>query len=168
MGVVIADNKCQCYDTACIEKTKETTCDTQEPSLIDDGSGADITIPSYFLSKLDADPIKAELIANRPVQMEMSWSLPSPDGRVEYELWTTPSDVFTRHFFQSFQMIAEALGDRAYFTPHMYIYDGTQSQCQGYSGQKNCEGLCTNNGRYCFTAPNEFGEYVSGADVVRE
>jgi hypothetical protein len=98
----------------------------------------------------------------------MSWNLPSHDARVEYNLWTTPSDLVTRDFFQSFKKIAEALGDRAYFTPHMYIYDGIRSQCQGNSGQSYCKNLCTNNGRYCSTAPNDVHGVVSGADVVRE
>jgi hypothetical protein len=134
--------------------------------MADDGSGADISVPSYLMFKHDADIIKAELIANRPVQIEMSWNLPSPDDRVEYDLWTTPSDVVSKDFLRSFKVIAEALGDHAYFTPHMYIYDGIRSQCQGNNGQNYCANLCTNNGRYCSTDPdNDLDKGVSGADV---
>lgn len=168
-GVVIADNTCLCSDTACITQTKLTVCEQQEPIMADDGSGADITIPSYLMFKHDADIIKAELVANRPVQIEMSWNLPSPDDRVEYDLWTTPSDIVSRDFLRSFKVIAEALKDHAYFTPHMYIYDGIRSQCQGNNGQNYCANLCTNNGRYCSTDPdNDLDKGVSGADVVRE
>jgi len=117
--------------------------------MADDGSGADISIPSFLMFKRDADKLKAEVQLNRPVQVEMSWSLPKPDDRVEYELWTTPSDIVSREFLNNFQKIAEKLGNRAYFSPHMYIYDGTRAGCQGTGGEGSaCYNLCTNNGRY--------------------
>jgi hypothetical protein len=137
--------------------------------MADDGSGSDISIPSFLMFKHDADMVKTELENNRPVQLEMAWSLPSPDDRVEYDLWTTPSDKVSKDFLRSFKDIAEALGDRAYFTPHMYIYDGVRSHCVGNSGENFCYNLCTNNGRYCATDPdNDLEKGISGADVVRE
>ena len=168
---MIADDKCFCSDSLCLAQIKTTVCKEQEPIVSNDGSGgADVTIPSYLIFKLDAENIKVELTANRPVQIEMSWNLPIPDGRVEYDLWTTPSDMASLDFFRSFKAIAEALGDRAYFTPHMYINDGARLQCQGtQNGQSRCANLCTNNGRYCSTDPgNDLLNFVSGADVVRE
>ena len=134
--------------------------------MADDGSGSDISIPSILMFKRDADMVKDELTANRPVQLEMTWSLPDTDDRVEYDLWTTPVDSFSRNFLHGFKTVAEALGDRAYFTPHMYIHDGIRSHCQGNSGENFCYNLCTNNGRYCTTDPEKKG--ISGADVVRE
>jgi len=65
--------------------------------------------------------------------------------------------------------VAKAFGDRAYFTPHMYIYDGIRSHCQGNDGENFCYNLCTNNGRYCATDPdNDLDKGISGADVVTE
>ena len=84
--------------------------------------------------KKDADLIKAELKDNRPVQVEMKWSLPTPDDRVEYDLWTVPGDTVSKEFFSNFKKLAIALGEHAYFTPHMYIYDGIRSHCQGSGG----------------------------------
>ena len=137
--------------------------------MADDGSGQDISIPSFLMFKHDADAVKDELNNNRPVQIEMAWSLPTPDDRVEYDLWTTPSDKVSKDFLRSFSAIADALGSRAYFTPHMYIYDGVRSHCQGNSGENFCYNLCTNNGRYCATDPdNDLEKGVSGGDVVRE
>lgn len=168
-GVIIADNTCLCNDQDCIAHSGGTTCETQEPIMADDGSGADISIPSFLMFKHDADLVKIELVANRPVQIEMAWSLPKPDDRVEYDLWTTPSDIVSKDFLRSFKKIAEALGDRAYFTPHMYIYDGVRSHCQGNAGENFCYNLCTNHGRYCATDPdNDLEHGISGADVVRE
>jgi hypothetical protein len=168
-GVVIADNTCLCSDQDCMNESELPSCETTEPIMADDGSGADISIPSFLMFKRDADKVKIELKANRPVQIEMAWSLPNPDDRVEYDLWTVPTDVVSKDFLASFRDVAKALGDRAYFTPHMYIYDGIRSHCQGNDGENFCYNLCTNNGRYCATDPdNDLDRGISGADVVRE
>lgn len=137
--------------------------------MADDGSGGDISIPSFLMFKRDADKIKDVLLSNKPVQLEMKWALPSPDDRVEYDLWTVPSDVVSQDFQQNFKDLAVALGEHAYFTPHMYIYDGVRSNCKGGDGSNMCYTLCTNNGRYCATDPdNDLDKGVSGADVVTE
>merc|ERR1719517_281351 len=116
-----------------------------------------------------ADEVKAELMANRKVRLEMTWALPAPDDRVEYELWTTPTDVLSREFERDFKEAALALGERAYFTPQMYIYDGIRSGCQDDEGEDDCYNLCTNSGRYCATDPdNNLDRGISGADVVKE
>lgn len=168
-GVIIADNTCLC--TAGDECTSDPgeSCETREPIMADDGSGSDISIPSFLMFKQDADPIKAELKANHMVRIEMAWSLPNPDDRVEYELWTTPTDIISREFQRQFKDAAVALDKHAYFTPHMYIYDGIKSGCQGIDGQNQCYNLCTNNGRYCATDPdNDLDRGISGANVVEE
>jgi hypothetical protein len=137
--------------------------------MADDGSGADISIPSFLMFKRDADRMKDVLMQDQPVQLEMSWSLPTPDDRVEYDLWSVPTDVVSKPFLQTFKPLAQALGDRAYFTPHMYIYDGIKTHCQGNDGENFCYNLCTNNGRYCATDPdNDLDKGISGADVVKE
>jgi hypothetical protein len=105
--------------------------------------------------KVDADKVKDELTQNQPVQLEMSWKLPNPDNRVEYDLWTVPKDPASQDFLSTFKPLAVALGDRAYFTPHQYIYDGVRSHCQGNDGENFCYNLCTNNGRYCATGALE-------------
>jgi len=49
--------------------------------------------PNQFLDKLrvltkhDADKVKEQLKDGHPVQIEMAWSFPSPNDRVEYDLW---------------------------------------------------------------------------------
>jgi hypothetical protein len=137
--------------------------------MADDGSGNDVSIPSFLMFKMDADKIKAELLNNKPVQVEMTWALPSPDDRVEYDIWSVPTDITSKDFFMTFKKLALALGDRAYFTPHMYIYDGLRAGCQGANGENQCLNLCTNNGRYCALDPEDDLEVgISGADVVRE
>jgi len=168
-GVIIADNTCLCAAGDACHSDPGTDCETREPIMADDGSGADISIPSFLMFKEDADPIKAEAMANHPIRVEMAWSLPSPDDRVEYDFWSTPTDLVSKDFQKQFKDAAQALGDRAYFTPHMYIYDGIKSGCQGPDGENQCYNLCTNNGRYCATDPdNDLDKGISGADVVEE
>jgi len=168
-GVIIADNTCLCSAGDSCHSDPGTDCETREPIMADDGSGADISIPSFLMFKQDADPIKAEVMSNHPVRIEMAWSLPSPDDRVEYDFWSTPTDLVSKDFQKQFKDAAQALGDRAYFTPHMYIYDGIKSGCQGPDGENQCYNLCTNNGRYCATDPdNDLDKGISGADVVEE
>ena len=137
--------------------------------MADDGSGSDISIPSFLMFKHDADVVKDQLMEDQPVQLEMSWSLPNPDDRVEYELWSSPTDEISKKFLSEFKPIAKALGDRAYFTPHQYLYDGVKTRCQSAEGENFCYTLCTNNGKYCATDPdNDLDKGISGADVVRE
>lgn len=168
-GVIIADNACLCSDQACMTAMGTTQCETAEPIMADDGSGADISIPSFLMFKVDADKVKNELTQSHPVQIEMSWKLPNPDDRVEYDLWTVPKDPSSQEFLATFKKLAVALGDKAYFSPHQYIYDGVRSHCQGNDGENFCFNLCTNNGRYCATDPdNDLEKGISGADVVRE
>jgi len=168
-GVIIADNTCLCSDSDCINASDNPSCETSEPIMADDGSGSDISIPSFLMFKHDADNVKDQLIEDQPVQLEMSWSLPNPDDRVEYDLWSTPSDEVSKKFLKDFKSVSKALGDRAYFTPHQYIYDGIKTHCQGNDGENFCYNLCTNNGRYCATDPdNDLDQGISGADVVKE
>lgn len=167
-GVVIADNTCLCIDKECREVNDQAECQNSEPIMADDGSGADITVPSFLMFKHDADKVKDEVMQNNMVQMEMTWALPSPDDRVEYDLWTTPTEYASKDFLTTFLEMAKALGDKAYFTPHMFIYDGTRNGCTG-AGKNQCYNLCTNNGRYCAIDPdNDLDRGVSGADVVNE
>lgn len=168
-GVLIADNVCLCTDEECKRsQDKAADCEVAEPIMADDGSGGDVSIPSFLMFKADADRIKEQLKMNQVVQVEMQWSLPTPDDRVEYELWTTPTDEVSREFLKNFRDVAVALGDRAYFTPNMFIHDGKKNKCVG-SGGNLCNNLCSNGGRYCATDPDyDINHGVSGFDVVKE
>lgn len=46
-----------------------TSCEAVEPIMADDGSGADITIPSFLLYKPDADKVKDVLDKKELVQV---------------------------------------------------------------------------------------------------
>lgn len=119
-AVIIADNACLCSDKDCVSENAgsgRSVCQPAAPVMADDGSGGDISIPSFLLFKPDADAIKDVLKSNRAVQVELSWALPQPDDRVEYDLWTTPTEPVSKYFQKMFKPAAEALGHHAYFTP---------------------------------------------------
>jgi len=168
-ALIIADNVCLCEDEECTSKMTTVTCEQTIPILADDGSGGDITIPTVMMFKDDADALKKEMRdGNSVVNIEMSWELPNMDS-VEYEFWTTPGgDPIANGLQKDWKAVAIGLGNTARFTPHQYIYDGALSGCV-QNGENICHTLCTNNGRYCATDPNNnlsFG--ISGADVVTE
>ena len=162
-AVLIADDRCVCSHDVCTGGDTRG-CEAASPLIMDDGSGGDISIPSFLLYKEDADAMKQVLLRNENVIVSMGFQIPAPDARVEYELWTSPTDHL--NLWSSLRTIALALGDRAKFTPHMSFYDGTQQGCT-YDG--TCATMCTNRGRYCaFDPDNSFEEGVSGADLVAE
>ena len=168
-AVVIADTTCLCiFGPECgLEEGEE--CEGNEPIMADDGSGADITIPSFLMYKQDVDPVISVLKDNQMVRIDMSWALPEEGAVVEYELWTSPKDLVSRPLQRKFKEVAVALGAHASFTPRMYIYDGVTAGCQGEDGMSQCYNLCTNNGRYCTTDPDDdLDSGLSGADVVTE
>lgn len=49
--------------------------------------------PSFLMKKMDAETIKTQLQDGHDVQAEMTWSLPAPDDRVEWSLWTSAMDT---------------------------------------------------------------------------
>ena len=63
------------------------------------------------------------------VQAQLEWSIPSPDNRVEWELWTTSIDESSMDFLTDFKSTALALGLHQEFTPHFYTYNGTAYGC---------------------------------------
>lgn len=173
-AVLVADTTCQCSDLQCLNKTgmNHTNCEMFSPFMADDGSASDISIPSFLVLKLDADEIRNALLQNQQLQIEMKFAIPTIDQRVEYALWTSPFDSITPDlFFADIPIIAKALGNSVYFTPHEYIHNGTSIFPQGCQGSvsNDCNSYCTNAGRYCAPDPeHDTTRGVSGADIVTE
>ena len=99
----------------------------------------------------------------------MSWAMPAPDDRVEWEFWSNPVETVSKTFQRTFKDQVTSLGTHAFFTPHYYIYNGIDNGCHGSGSNNPCGNLCINNGRYCSVDPdNDIDKGVSGADVVKE
>ncbi|KAL3654541.1 Vacuolar-sorting receptor 6 [Castilleja foliolosa] len=151
------------------------TMDSPEESSDANAYIENITIPSALIERSLAESLKAALKKGDDVAIRIDWteSMPHPDQRVEYELWTNSNDECgTRcdeqmSFIKSFKGNAQILEKGGYtrFTPH-YI---TWYCPQAFVLSDQCKTQCINHGRYCAPDPEQdFGQGYSGKDVVLE
>jgi hypothetical protein len=60
----------------------------------------------------------------------MTWSLPSPDDRVEWSLWTSSNDSTSQSLKMEFRDVIKALGKHQYFTPYYQARPGGALVCR--------------------------------------
>lgn len=137
------------------------------PYMADDGTEDTITIPSLFMRKSDGEKLKEALLQSQ-VLLQLSWEMPNPDDRVEWDFWHVPDDLASKSFKKAFKAVAESLGSRVMFTPHYAIVSGKQLGClMEDDGALPCDNACTNRGRYCyFESRHTRGESFQGIDGV--
>lgn len=135
-----------------------------------------IGIPSALIERSFGESLKEALKdGSEDVVIKLDWteSMPHPDERVEYELWTNSNDECgircdeQMNFVKNFRGNAQILEKRGYtlFTPH-YI---TWYCPQAFILSSQCKSQCINHGRYCAPDPEkDFGEGYQGKDVVFE
>lgn len=134
-----------------------------------------ITIPSALIEKAFGDKLKVAINKGDMVNINLDWreSVPHPDDRVEYELWTNSNDECgpkcdtQLEFAKNFKGAAQILEKSGYtqFTPH-YI---TWYCPQAFTVSKQCKAQCINHGRYCAPDPEQdFSRGYDGKDVVLE
>ncbi len=139
------------------------------PYMGDDGSGLDIYVPSILITMETGDDIKEALGDNYddPVILTIKWSLPQPDGRVEWELWTSSNDPESRQFKSTFGESNKNLGEHAMFTPRYFVLSGESSGC--LLEYINCGNQCDPSGRYCSADPDDdLEDGLSGFDILEE
>ena len=162
-ALVIADSRCRCSDEDCAD---HVDCEEEEPQLTDDGSGSDVTIPSFLLNKPTADVVKEQLKANQPVLMQLLWGLKLKNNTqipIYWHLWRTAHDpLVDLETYRNLHLVWKAFGTRTTFSPRYALIDGNKFGCLG--NEKTCDHMCTNGGRYCTVHdPN-----LSGFAVVKE
>ncbi|KMT06156.1 hypothetical protein BVRB_7g163250 [Beta vulgaris subsp. vulgaris] len=151
------------------------TMDSPEESSDADGFIDKIQIPSVLVERAFGDSLKEALKKSDEVVLKLDWSesMPNPDGRVEYELWTNSNDECgvrcneQMDFIKNFKGHAQLLEKGGYtqFTPH-YI---TWFCPVPFLRSSQCKSQCINRGRYCAPDPEQdFGEGYEGKDVVFE
>ncbi|GMJ05585.1 vaculolar sorting receptor 3, VACUOLAR SORTING RECEPTOR 3, binding protein of 80 kDa 2;2 [Hibiscus trionum] len=134
-----------------------------------------ITIPSALIEKTFGDTLKKAISGGDMVNVNLDWreSVPHPDDRVEYELWTNSNDEcgvkcdILMGFVKNFKGAAQVLEKGGYtqFTPH-YI---TWYCPQAFTLSRQCKSQCINHGRYCAPDPEQdFSSGYDGKDVVME
>ncbi|XP_031473751.1 vacuolar-sorting receptor 6-like [Nymphaea colorata] len=134
-----------------------------------------IDIPSAMIEHSLGEELKQALAKGEDVVIQMDWSgsMPNPDSRVEYELWTNSNDEcgircdeqmeFVKNFRGHAQLMEK--GGFTLFTPH-YI---TWYCPPAYITSSQCKSQCINNGRYCAPDPEmDFDRGYEGKDVLLE
>jgi len=128
------------------------------PVMADDGTGDSVSIPSIIIENADGLVLKSHVNdgSGLDVEIEISWGLPRPDGRVEWELWTS-SEMMSREkqFVADFRFVAVSLEDKHLFTPHYEIQTGMMEAA---------ESDCSNDRKYCMFGVNG----VAGNELLRE
>ncbi|XP_057867292.1 vacuolar-sorting receptor 6 [Cryptomeria japonica] len=134
-----------------------------------------ISIPSVLIEKSFGDDLKTTLAKGETVTIKLDWSesMPHPDERVEYELWTNSNDECGAkcddqiEFVRNFKGHAQILEKNGFtqFKPH-YI---TWFCPEAFILSKQCVSQCINRGRYCVPDPDQdLSEGYEGKDVVIE
>lgn len=134
-----------------------------------------INIPSALINRALGEALKKAVEKDEDLMVKLDWteSMPHPDERVEYELWTNSNDECgmrcdeQMNFVKNFRGHAQILerGGYTQFTPH-YI---TWYCPEAFLLSKQCKSQCINHGRYCAPDPEEnFSEGYDGKDVVVE
>ncbi|KAK1279509.1 Vacuolar-sorting receptor 7 [Acorus gramineus] len=152
------------------------TMDTPHESSDEGGYIERINIPSALVNRAFGESMKKALRkASEEVVVKLDWSdsMPNPDERVEYELWTNSNDECGLRcdeqidFVKNFKGHAQILerGGYTQFRPH-YI---TWFCPEIFIKSRQCRSQCINNGRYCVPDPEQnFHEGYEGKDVVIE
>jgi hypothetical protein len=158
---VKSGNSWQCAKGTC----RKFTCsryEYREPYMADDGSGANIGIPSYLVSYYDSMVFKryinsakwndrgnqpsraAPATVDAPMVVKLSWELPTPDGMPKWSLWTSSEDDNGAEFKQNFASSAQNLAPSSLFSPRYFVYDGARWRClarcsnAAYTTSKSC------------------------------
>ena len=171
-ALVIADSHCGCADKECMDKFSDEKCQDTRPTLVNDGSGSDISIPSFLVVRSLAHDLKEQLSKNnQPVLMELIWGLKQDVGNsdtlpVYYQLWTTAHDpLVDLETYVNLRVVTSAFKDKAHFAPRYSLIDGSRFGCNKEPDTSGpCDHLCTNHGRYCTTHAQD----LSGNAIVKE
>jgi len=148
------------------------------PFMTAGAEGALITIPSMLIYGDDGAVLKSHLNVSFGLSVSMSYFLPNPDDRVEFDLFTSAVDTLTDTFKRQWPIVVQTLGDKALFTPHYQILNGGLGfscqpawfqSCSKAVLDSRCGNRCTNCGRYCQNDPDlDPSKGASGTDVVLE
>lgn len=171
-AVLLATPHCQCSDTDCMTRFPGAGCNTRFPLLVNDGSGDDITIPSFVLDRPISEDLKAELRdKNQPVLVELQWGIPDANltqNPPQFHFWTTAYDpLVSLETYVDMRTVVTSLGSSLVFSPRYALFNGTRFGCPSNTADDvngPCDHLCTNHGRYCTVHATD----LSGHAIVNE
>jgi len=139
-GLIVLADQCLCSDVDCMKEDgsnqSEQHCYEQPPRLVNDGSGNDITIPTYLVYKNLKDKMEQHGWSKKqPILMELQWGLQSPllDANtidLTYRFWTNAHDPYVDlETYHNLRGVHDAFKDKAQFYPRYDLVDGTRFHC---------------------------------------
>lgn len=98
----------------------------------DDGRGMSVNIPSLLINKNDGEIIKEYLDLHKdefengyglfPI-LKISFDLPRPDDRVEYDVWFSAASPEGINFLTKLRKYNDKLGEKVLMTPHYLTWN---------------------------------------------
>jgi len=161
-ALIILDDHCLCSDQDCMAHETDDQCHPWAPQLTNDGSGNDISIPTFLIYKDLKDKLtEYGWSKKQPVLMELIWGLKPPttdltNDKIELSngFWTSAYDPFVdMETYHNLRALVDAFGDKIDFHPRYSIVDGTKFKCntaqaEGTNATGPCDDLCTNHGTF--------------------
>ncbi|CAG9316295.1 unnamed protein product [Blepharisma stoltei] len=146
--------------------------DVTKHAIIDDGTGANIYIPSLLISKEDGEIIKRKIVENHGknsnanyVSITISFEVLNPDDLVEYEIWMSSENDVVRSFLHDFAPYAKRFDeDMVQFTPHYVLWHCSVCKVHNWTDDNPD---CVSGGRYCAPDPDYDGPR-NGREIVME
>ena len=150
-AVIIVDNKVE---------------DPERVVMIDDGTAGNIFIPSVLISAADGRVLREYIKSHKDdiVRMQMTFEMPNPDSRVEYEIWMSSEQPKIRRFLVDFAPMAKKLSFNALMNPHYVLWYCIECMDKGYVEEHKD---CVSAGRYCAPDPDADGPRT-GREIVIE
>ena len=142
----------------------------EDPSSIvmsDDGTGGNLNIPSFIISKSDGEVLKNAInLESRQgiVSLTLTFEMNQGKGNVTYEIWMSSDQDLARAFLNDFAVYARKLKEVTDMKPHYVLWYCSECRKAGYTiGNPDC----VSSGRYCAPDPDGPGP-LTGKHVVLE
>jgi hypothetical protein len=168
-AVLLSAPHCSCGNNTCTNTYPEDTCVNTDPVLVDDGSGADVTIPSVMIERVIGEKLKNELRNGHPCMVEVQWGIPEDNvtsivPQVRY--WSHAYDPTTSlASYVDMRTVVESFAGSVSFEPRFALFAGSRFGCPDNPGKDGrCNGLCTNEGMYCTVHALD----LSGNAIIKE
>eukprot|EP00357_Protocruzia_adherens_P006268 CAMPEP_0115010916 /NCGR_PEP_ID=MMETSP0216-20121206/23637_1 /TAXON_ID=223996 /ORGANISM="Protocruzia adherens, Strain Boccale" /LENGTH=484 /DNA_ID=CAMNT_0002379295 /DNA_START=60 /DNA_END=1514 /DNA_ORIENTATION=- len=137
--------------------------DLKDWPLYDDGSGGEVKIPVLLISNTVGDEIVTKVTdEDKTIFLKVGFNSYHPNNSVQWEVWTTSSDVDTYTMLNRFHDENKKLAEFATMTPHYLTFN-----CDMWCEEEFVEDHCLCGGKYCFyDAASSFD--IKGKEIMAE
>ncbi|OMJ84893.1 hypothetical protein SteCoe_13875 [Stentor coeruleus] len=141
--------------------------DPEKVMMIDDGTAGNIYIPSMLISKNNGQLLKNFTLSHQSlkIRVQMTFEMPNPDNRVEYEIWMSSENTELREFLSDFSQHGKKLIPNTQMTPHYVLWYSVERSKEGFITEHKD---CLSGGRYCAPDPDLDNGPRTGREIVLE